>query len=128
LNYPWAQPSDKALYRQSLATLNREQVRLRQIDQTIEVNVRAAIRSVETNVDGVKFATLSAQLSKEQYELEKAKFDSGQSTSYRVLLTQNDLETAKVNELQAKVTLQFAISALHRLEGSTLQRYSIVLP
>ena len=127
-NYPWGQTSGKARYRQSLAGLSREQVRLKQIEQNIELQVRAAVRSVETNLESVKIATLAAKLSEQQYELEKAKFDAGQSTSRRVLEAQNDLETARVNELQAKVSLQNAISTLHRVEGSSLQRYSVNLP
>ena len=127
-NYPWGQVSDRARYRQSLATLNREQVRLRQIEQSIEVQVRSAVRSVETNLESVKIAGQSSELSQKQYELEKARFDAGLSTSYRVLQAQTDLDTARVNELQAKVALNTAISALHRLEGSSLQRYSVNLP
>ncbi len=126
--YPWGQVSDRARYRQSLATLNREQVRLRQIEQGIEVQVRSAVRSVETNTESVKIASLSSALSLKQYELEKARFDAGLSTSYRVLQAQTDLDTARVSELQAKVSLNSAIAALHRIEGSSLQRYSVTLP
>ena len=127
-NYPWGQASDKARYRQSLATLNREQTRLRQLEQSIEVAVRSAVRSVETSQASVKIAGLSSSLSQKQYELEKARFDAGLSTSYRVLESQTDLDTARVSELQAKVTLHNAIAALHRIEGSSLQRYSVALP
>jgi len=127
-NYPWGQKSDKARYRQSLSTLNREQVRLRQIEQSIEVNVRSAVRSVETSRESVKIAALASDLSVKQYELEKARFDAGLSTSRRVLEAQNDLETNRVSELQAKVDLHNAIAALHRIEGSSLQRYSVALP
>ena len=127
-SYPWGQKADKARYRQSLATLSREEVRLRQIEQTIEVQVRSAVRSVETNIESVKLATLASNLSLKQYELEKARFDAGLSTSYRVLQAQTDLDTARVNELQAKVTLHTALAALHRIEGSSLQRYSVTLP
>jgi outer membrane protein len=127
-NYPWGLTSGRARYRQSLAALNREQVRLKQIEQNIELDVRSAVRSVETNLESVKIATLAAKLSEQQYELEKAKFDAGQSTSRRVLEAQDDLEAARVSELQAKVSLQGAISALHRIEGSSMQRYSVNLP
>lgn len=127
-SYPWGQAAAKARYRQSLATLNQEQSRLRQLEQSIEVQVRSAVRSVETNLESVQIATLAAKLSEQQYELEKAKFDAGQSTSYRVLQAQTDLDTARVNQLQAKVTLNTAIAALHRIEGSSLQRYAVTLP
>lgn len=127
-NYPWGRSSDRARERQSFATLNREQVRLKQIEQNIEVQVRSAVRSVETNLESVKIATFAAKLSEQQYELEKAKFDAGQSTSRRVLQAQDDLEAARISELQAKVSLQGAITALHRIEGSSLQRYAVTLP
>ena len=35
---------------------------------------------------------------------------------------------ARASELQAKVSLQSAITGLHRIEGSSLQRYSVTLP
>jgi outer membrane protein len=127
-NYPWGQKADKARERQSLAALNREQTRLRQAEQTIEIQVRSAVRSVETNLESVKIASLASTLSQKQYELEKAKFDAGLSTSRRVLEAQDDLETARVSELQAKVSLHTAISALHRIEGSSLQRYAVEIP
>lgn len=128
LSVPLGFRGDKASYRQSLATFNREQVRLRLIEQNIEIQVRSAVRSVETNTESVKIATLASTLSQRQYELEKARFDAGLSTSRRVLEAQNDLETARSNELQAKVTLHTAIAALHRIEGSSLQRYAVQLP
>ena len=127
-NYPWGQKSDKARQRQSLAALTREQTRLRQTEQTIELQVRSAVRSVETNLESVKFASLASALSQKQYELEKEKFNAGLSTSRRVLEAQDDLESARVNELQAKATLHTAIAALHRIEGSSLQRYAVELP
>ncbi|HVZ63460.1 MAG TPA: TolC family protein [Lacunisphaera sp.] len=127
-SYPWGRKSDKARYRQALATLNREEVRLRQIEQTIEVQVRSAVRSVDANMESVKIAALSSELSQKQYELEKARFDAGLSTSYRVLQAQTDYDNARVNELQARVALNSAVSALHRIEGSSLQRYHVDLP
>ncbi len=127
-NYPWGRKADKARERQSLAALSREQTRLRQIEQSIEVQVRSAVRSVEANTESVNIAAQASGLSQKQYELEKEKFNAGLSTSRRVLEAQDDLEVARINELQARVNLANAISALHRLEGSSLQRYAVELP
>jgi outer membrane protein len=127
-SYPWGRGADRARERQSRAILSREEVRLRQIEQDLEVHVRTAVRSVETNIESVKIAELASSLSRRQYELEKAKFDAGLSTSRRVLEAQDDLETARVSELEARIALHTSIAALHRLEGSPLQRYGITLP
>lgn len=123
-NYPWGRGAERARERQSRATLSREESRLRQLEQFLEVNVRAAVRSVETNIESVRIASLASSLSQKQYELEKARFDAGLSTSRRVLEAQDDLETARVSELQARVELHTSIAALHRLEGTGLQQYA----
>ena len=86
------------------------------------------MRAVETNSEKVKIAALAAQFSVREYDLENARFTAGLVTSRDVLQTQSDLETARVAELQARITLQNSISALHRMEGSSLDRYHITLP
>jgi len=122
--YPWGRGAERARERQSRSTLNREEARLRQLEQSLEVNVRSAVRSVETNIESAKIAALASSLSEKQYELEKARFDAGLSTSRRVLEAQDDLETARVAELDAKVALHVSVAALHRLEGTGLARYA----
>lgn len=127
VNVPWGQKANRARYRQALAAFNQQEINVRALEQTIEVQVRAAVRAVETNAESVKISAQARELSEKQYELERARFEAGLSTSYRVLQVQNDLETAKVNELQAKVALRNSYTALYRLEGSALQRYGIAL-
>jgi outer membrane protein len=91
------------------------------------VQVRAAVRSVETNLESVVISTKATELSVKKYELEKARFDAGLSTARLVLQAQDDLEASRLSELQAKVTLRNAIAELHRLEGSSLTKYNIAL-
>ena len=128
LTYPWGQVGDRARYRQSLATLSQQQTRLHQLEQTIEAQVRSAIRAVETNLESVKISIQTTELAVRQYELQKDKFDAGVATSRDVLQAQTDLETARVNELQSKVSLRTSISSLHRIEGSSLTRYAATAP
>jgi len=110
-----------------LTSVNREQARYQQIDQDLVVNVRAAVRAVETNRESASISALATQLSQRQYELERARFNAGLSTSRRVLEAQDDLEIARVNELQAQVSLRIALADLERLEGSSLARFKITL-
>ena len=127
LSYPLGRVSDKARYRQSLSLLDQQTLTVRQLEQSILVQVRSAVRAVETNSEKVKIAALAAEYSGKQYDLESARFAAGLATSRDVLQTQSDLENARVAELQARITLQNSISALHRLEGSSLERYQIAL-
>jgi outer membrane protein TolC len=127
LSYPLGRVSDKARYRQSLSLLDQQTLVVRQLEQSILVQVRAAVRTVETHNEKVKIAALAAEFSGKQYDLESARFAAGLATSRDVLQTQSDLQNARVAELQARITLQNSISALHRLEGSSLERYQIAL-
>ncbi len=128
LTVPWGLHADKARYRSAKSSLLQQQTRLQQLDQTLLVNVRTSVRAVETNIAAVEIAGKATELSNKQYELQKARFDAGLSTSRLVLQAQDDLEAARVNELQAKVSLRVALAELHRIDGSSLERYKIGLP
>ncbi len=128
VSYPWGRISDKARYRQSLSTYNQQALTVRQLEQSILVQVRSAVRAVETNAEKVKIAALAAEFSTREYDLENARFTAGLATSRDVLQAQSDLQTARVAELEARITLQTSISALHRVEGSSLDRYHLAAP
>ncbi len=125
LSMPWGMRGDRARLRIAQNNLEREQSRLQQVEQNLLAQVRAAVRAVETNLESADISAKATELSVRQYELEKARFDAGLSTSRLVLEAQDALERARVSELQAKVNLRTAIADLQRLEGSSLARYNI---
>jgi outer membrane protein len=128
LSIPWGMRAAKATYHQALAQVHSEQVAYDQTDQQLVVNVRAAVRGVETNIQSVRSSAENAKFATKAYELTKAQFDAGLATSYLVLQAQNTLESARVSELQAKVNLLVAVANLRFFEGSSLSHYNINLP
>ena len=128
LSIPWGMRANRALYRQALDTVRSQQAAYDQADQNLVVQVRAAIRGVQTSVENVRSSAEATRYAEKAYELQKAEFDAGLATSFLVLQAQNTLETARVSELQAKVSLLLAIADLRFLEGSSLQLYRISLP
>lgn len=127
LSVPWGMRANRALYRQARANVLSEQVVYDQADQALVVQIRTAVRSIQANVQSVAAATQAAVLSQKQYDLQKAKFDAGLSTSYDVLQAQNLLSTARNTEIQAQVSLRVALADLRFLEGSSLAEYRINL-
>lgn len=125
LSVPWGRRAEKARYRIAQNNLQREQARLRQVEQDLMVQVRAAVRAVDTSRESVDISTQATALSEKQYELEKARYDAGLSTSRFVLEAQDSLEQARMSELQTRVNYRAALAELHRLEGSSFARYSI---
>jgi len=98
-------------------------VRLEQLEQALVVNVRTAIRAVETNLVAVEIASKATELSARQYDLQKARFDAGLATARLVPQAQEDLETARFNELPAKAALRQAIAEINRPEGPSPPRH-----
>ncbi len=127
LSVPWGAHADKARARTAVNNLHQEQALLQQIEQTLLVQVRAAVLAVETNIESVQISNQATTLAEKQYELQRAKFDAGLATSREVLQSQTDLETARVANLQAKVNLRIAVANLHQLDGSSVDRYHIAL-
>ena len=125
---PWGRRADKARFHQAQLSVTAQKLRIDQLEQALMADVRAAIRSVETNLAAVDIASQATRLSERQYEQQKARFDAGLSTSRAVLQAQDDLENTRFQELSAKLTLRRAATELRRLEGSSIQRYRIQLP
>ena len=83
--------------------------------------------SSEFCVESVRISSLATELSQKQFEQEKTLYEVGKSTFRFVQQAQAALDTARVNELQAKVNLRVSLADLARLEGSSLARYKIEL-
>lgn len=127
LRIPWGLKAENARYRSSINSLNQGRARHQQLEQAIMVDVRSAVRSVHTNKESVEISAKASRLSEENYAREMERWRAGTVTPRRVLEAKDDLENALYSELQAKVNLHIAIAALHRLEASSLERYTITL-
>jgi outer membrane protein len=127
LSIPWGFREERARLRQARAGRDREEVRLAQVEQDILVSVRNAVRALETNVENLRLSTLTVQLSQREFEVEKARYDSGLSTFRRVQEAQSAFDQARVAEIQAKVNLRVAQANLDRLEGTAPERYRLTL-
>lgn len=124
---PWGLRAERARYRQALNNVNRQDLFIQQIDQGLLVQVRTAVRAVETNHETVTVSALATELSQKQFETEKARYEAGLSTYRFVEDSRQDLDTARVNELLARVNLRIALAELARLEGTSLERYQVKL-
>ncbi len=127
LSVPWGQREGRARLRQSELVLQREELRIRDLEQILMMDIRTAVRAVETGLERVDIATLRKRLSNEEYELEKAKFEAGLSTSRLVLDAQQRSDQARVSEFQAHVDLKDAWSELRQVQGISLRTYGIAM-
>ncbi|MDX2185464.1 MAG: TolC family protein [Opitutaceae bacterium] len=125
LTIPWGQRADRARLRTARNNALSAELRAQVVDQDLAVNVRSAVRAVETAREALRITALATELSQRQFELEKARYDAGVSTFRRVQESREDLDAARINELQAKIDLRNALAELARLDGTALTRYRI---
>ena len=127
LTLPWGLKAENARYRQAVTSLDSAQTRFEQLDQNLLAQVRTAVRAVETGKESLAVATSTRDLSQQTYDREKARYDAGLSTVRLLRDAEADLNSAKISELQLRVSLRQALAELARLETTSLQRYQIKL-
>ena len=108
---------------QAQARANRRQSELtmRDLELGITLEVRQAFRNVDASAKGVAAAEKTRYFREKDLEAEQKKFENGMSTNFLVLSKQNDLDTAKSNELQSQITYAKAVTALEKALGRLLQ-------
>jgi outer membrane protein TolC len=119
--FPLHNRDAKASY--AIARLNTEknEVALRNTEQAVRVDVRSAVRSVQSGLQRVAAAHKNVELQQQKLEAEQKKFDNGMSTSFEVLTFQNDLADAELAEIRARLDYVKALTALELAKGSLLE-------
>jgi outer membrane protein TolC len=107
--------------------ISRDQalLRLQNLEQQVYLEIRGAVRDVETNFKRVEAYRLARELAERRLQAEEKKLKVGLTTNYLVLLNQRDLATAKTNELKALIDYNLSLSALEKSLGTSLRTKGI---
>ena len=110
--------SDKVTERQDL-------LKLKQIEQNILVEIDNAVKEAQSDYESVD-ATRQARIYAEAaLDAEQKTYAVGKATTFEVLTYQNNLTTARGQEIRALANYEETLSNLAQQEGSTLQRRNI---
>jgi len=114
--------------RTAKANLGAAQIQKKQLeasyrsqDQSIEMDVRNAAQAVDTAQKRVVASRLARESAEEQLSGEQKLYKVGSSTTFLLLQRQNELTTARTNELQAETDYSKALADLQRASASTLR-------
>jgi HAE1 family hydrophobic/amphiphilic exporter-1 len=100
---------------------------VKQLHQQILIEVEDAVGTAQGNFQRVA-ATREARLAAEAaYDAEVKKLENGKSTSFNVLSLQNDLTTARSEEIRALADYNKALGELYFREGSILDKRRITV-
>jgi len=115
----------KGTYLRSKYEADKQRLSIRQLEQIIRLEVRSAIRQIETNRKLVDTNRAATKLQERALEDEEKRRKAGASTSYLVLEFEAELALARSLELQALVDYRKALVSLDRAEGTILESHNI---
>lgn len=117
-----------ANYTESEYALTQAQRGLEALELAARVQVRDAVRAVQTTLKRVKSAQVNVRLQKEKLSAEQKKFENGMSTSFQVLQFQTDLFQTQSRENLALVEYNKAQVELERVQGTLLEARNVAMP
>lgn len=112
---------------QARASRRQSELSLHDLELGITLEVRQAFRNVDASTKGVAAAEKTRYFREKDLEAELKKFENGMSTNFLVLSKQNDLDTAKSNELQSQITYAKFVTALEKALGHLLEARKLEL-
>jgi outer membrane protein TolC len=119
--YSFRNRAAKADYAIAKHTTEKSDIALRNLEQTIRVDVRRAVRNVESGKQRIRAARKNTELQQEKLNAEEKKYDNGMSTSFEVLTFQNDLADAELRQIQAGLDYAKSLTALELAKGTLLE-------
>ena len=128
LNIPLRNRAAQADQVRSELEYRQAQLRLQQLQNTVNIQVRNAQFSLQQNRARVEAARQGQELGRQSLDAEAKKYSLGASTNFLVLQAQRDLAIAESNEVTAMSAYEKSRVELDRVTGQTLVRNGIQIP
>ncbi len=119
--------AEKTRHQKARLQKSQAEAVIRNLQQTIESELRKAIVEVSREAEQVTASSQEVRNREEELAVETEQFRLGRSTNLNVLLVQQKLVQAKVQEATARVGRLQAVTSLYQKEGTLLTRRGIVL-
>ncbi|NIO48759.1 MAG: TolC family protein [Candidatus Aminicenantes bacterium] len=111
----------RADYAQARVNLDQAMLKLKNQEQQIFLEIKNAVRAVQTDYKRVQAYKVARELAEKTLEAEEEKLKVGITTPFFVLQYQTDLATAQTNELKAMVDYNLSLARLDRAMGVSLK-------
>ncbi|MCK4430589.1 MAG: TolC family protein [Candidatus Aminicenantes bacterium] len=115
----------RAQFAQAKISLEQTILGLKNKEQQAFLEIRNAVRAVQTNYKRVNAYKVARELAEEKLEAEEKKLKVGLTTNYLVLQHQRDLGDARGAELRAIVDYNLSLAALDKALGISLNKKNI---
>ena len=124
---PWRFEREKAEWARSRSALEEQRLLEEGLFLRIRAEVRKARRDLESALERIAAARVSAAAASKKLEAEEQKLALGRSTTVEVLRFQQDQSEARLAEIRALADAHAARTRLRRAAGTILDREGIVI-
>jgi outer membrane protein TolC len=125
LDIPLSNAFSRANYAQAKVSLQQALLRLKNQEEQIYLEVKNAVRAVQSNYQRVQAYRVARELAEKKLEAEQEKLRLGLSTNFMVLTYQRDLANQRTAELKAIIDYNLSLANLDRVLGTTLKTKNI---
>lgn len=125
LSIPLNSVFSRAAYAQARVNMEQSMLRLKNQEQQLFLEIKNAVRAVQTNYKRVQSYKVARELAEKKLEAEEEKLRVGLSTNYFVLQYQRDLANAQTQELKAIIDYNLSLARLDRAAGVSLKNKNI---
>ena len=112
---------------QAQTAVRTQELRLDDLRQNVEAQVRDAVQSVELAWRQVEATRLSRDLAAQTLELERERLSAGRASNFELLTFEANLRSADLQSLSAAINYLNALTMLDQQLGSTLETWKIGL-
>ncbi|NTW70593.1 MAG: TolC family protein [Chlorobiaceae bacterium] len=124
-SYPLGNGAAENDYRRSRLKTEQTSLQLRSLEETSTKEVKAAIRGIVTGYKQIEVADRGAKYAEERLRAFMRKNEVGLATTKDVLDVENDLATAKNNQINAVVGYANALTLYWQVTGELLEKEGI---
>jgi outer membrane protein TolC len=126
-SYPLGNRAAENEYRKNRLKLDQSALQIRNQEELIANEVRSAVRAIEANYKQLEVADRGRAFAEERLRAFARKAEVGLATTKDVLDVENDLATAKNNQIKAQVAYANAITQLWKATGEILAKEQVRL-
>ncbi|MCD6385111.1 TolC family protein [Candidatus Sumerlaeota bacterium] len=114
-------------YKKAKKKVSQLETQMRNLEQNIRLEVRNAVRKVQTNLKRIGITEIGVEFEKAKLQDELRRFEVGMATSQDVLDFQRDLAVARARHLSAITEYLKSLVELKSVTGTLLRDLNIVL-
>lgn len=122
MEFPLGNRAANSRYQKSVAEREQLMAKHRQLENTVIVEIRQAMRDLKTSIRRVGTARKVRELAEKQLQNEENKFRAGLIALFQVQDTEQTLTAARISEVTALFDYQRARIALEKSKGLLLER------